>query len=409
MDFNDTPEQAAYRAQVQSWLAANADALTAETHSSRADAVAAAKAWQARKYAAGYVGITWPKAVGGQGGTAMQQIIFNQEEGKVGAPTGLYAIGLGMCIPTVFSHAATPDIAARYVPPAMAGSEVWCQLFSEPAAGSDLAGIRTRAERDGDDWIINGQKVWTSGAHLSDYGIIVTRTDASVPKHKGLTMFIVDMKAPGVDIRPIRQMSGGSEFNEVFFTDVRIADTHRLGGVGEGWKVSLTTLMHERVAVGGKPASAPGVQEMIELARAIETDAGNALEQSHVRQKIAEAYIADRGIALTRMRTISALSSGRTPGPESSISKVVVAKTMQDMGAFATEMADSAGAMMGADVPALPHMARFQMSYIGAAGLRIAGGTDEILRNIIAERVLGLPGEIRPDKDLPFSEAVKLG
>ena len=411
MDFNDTPEEAAYRATVQAWLTANADALTGEMHSSRADHVAAAKAWQARKYAAGYVGITWPRAVGGQGGTAMQQIIFNQEEGKVGAPTGLYAIGLGMCIPTVFSHAASPDIAARYVPPAMKGEEVWCQLFSEPSAGSDLAAIRTRAERDPatDEWVINGQKVWTSGAHLSDYGIIVTRTDPGVPKHKGLTMFIVDMRAPGVDVRPIKQMSGGSEFNEVFFTDVRIADTHRLGGVGEGWKVSLTTLMHERLAVGGKPASAPGVQEMIELARAIETDAGNALEQSHVRMAIAQAYIADRGIALTRMRTISALSSGRTPGPESSISKVVVAKTMQDMGAFAVEMADSAGAMTGADAPALPHMARFQGSYIGAAGLRIAGGTDEILRNIIAERVLGLPGDVRPDKDLPFSEAVKLG
>ena len=403
MDFNDTPEEAAYRAEVRAWLAANADALTGET------GVAAAKAWQARKYAAGYVGITWPKAVGGRGGNAMQQIIFNQEEAKVGAPTGLYAIGLGMCIPTVFTHALSPDIAARYVPAAMEGREVWCQLFSEPAAGSDLAGIRTRAEKQGDDWIINGQKVWTSGAHLSDYGIVVTRTDPAVPKHKGLTMFIVDMKAPGVEVRPIKQMSGGSEFNEVFFTDVRIPDTHRLGGVGEGWKVSLTTLMHERLAVGGKPASAPGVQEMIELARAIETGEGNALEQSHVRQKIADAYIADRGIALTRMRTISALSSGRTPGPESSISKVVVAKTMQEMGAFATDLADSAGAMMGADTPALPHMARFQMSYIGAAGLRIAGGTDEILRNIIAERVLGLPGEIRPDKDLPFSEAAKLG
>lgn len=409
MDFNDTPEEAAYRTQVQQWLAANADALKGESYDSRAESVAAARAWQARKYAAGYVGITWPKAVGGQGGTAMQQIIFNQEEGKVGAPTGLYAIGLGMCIPTVFSHALTPDIAARYVPAAMKGDEVWCQLFSEPSAGSDLAAIRTRAEPDGTDWIINGQKVWTSGAHLSDYGIVVTRTDPSVPKHKGLTMFIVDMRAPGVDVRPIKQMSGGSEFNEVFFTDVRIADTHRLGSVGDGWKVSLTTLMHERLAVGGKPASAPGVQEMIELARAIETDDGNALEQSHVRQKIAEAYIADRGIALTRMRTISALSSGRTPGPESSISKVVVAKTMQDMGAFATEMADSAGAMTGADAPDLPHMARFQGSYIGAAGLRIAGGTDEILRNIIAERVLGLPGDVRPDKDLPFIEAVKLG
>lgn len=406
MDFEDTPQEAEYRATVRAWIAENIKGVAGDEFSSRADGVAAAKAWQKKKYEAGYVGITWPKVVGGQGGTAMQQIIFNQEEAKVNAPTGLYAIGLGMCIPTVFTHGLTPDIAARYVPVAMKGEEVWCQLFSEPAAGSDLAGIRTRAERDGDEWVINGQKVWTSGAHLSDFGIVVTRTDPSVPKHKGLTMFIIDMKAHGVEVRPIKQMSGGSEFNEVFFTDVRIKDTHRLGEVGDGWKVSLTTLMHERLAVGGKPASAPGVQEMIELAKAIDLEEGNALEQSHVRQKIAEAYIADRGIALTRMRTISALSSGRTPGPESSISKVVVAKTMQDMGAFAADLCEGAGLMGDTG---LPNLARFQASYIGSAGLRIAGGTDEILKNIIAERVLGLPSDIRPDKDIPFSEATKLG
>ncbi|MFM9853588.1 MAG: acyl-CoA dehydrogenase family protein [Sphingomonadaceae bacterium] len=404
MDFNDTAEEAAYRAKASQWIAANIGSVET-SHGTRAESVAAAKAWQKLKYDAGYVGITWPKSVGGQGGTPMQQIIFNQEESKRSAPTGLYAIGLGMCIPTVFTHGLTQDIFDRYVPIAMRGEEVWCQLFSEPAAGSDLAGIRTRSERDGDDWVINGQKVWTSGAHLSDYGIVVTRTDPSVPKHKGLTMFIVNMKAPGVDVRPIKQMSGGSEFNEVFFTDVRVADSHRLGDVGNGWQVALTTLMHERVAVGGKPATAPGVREMIELAKAIDLEEGNALEQSHVRQKIAEIYIQDQGISLTRMRTISALSSGRTPGPESSISKVVVAKMMQEMGAFAADMSESAGMLSGGDT--LPHLDRLQQSYIGAAGLRIAGGTDEILRNIIAERVLGLPGDMRPDKNLPFSDSVK--
>jgi alkylation response protein AidB-like acyl-CoA dehydrogenase len=405
MNFDDTPEEAAYRKQVQDWLAANAGALEGTSNARREESVAGAKRWQKLKCDAGYVGITWPKAVGGQGGNAMQQIIFNQEEAKYDAPTGLYAIGLGMCIPTVFSHALSPDIAARYVPVAMKGEEVWCQLFSEPASGSDLAGARTRAEKDGDEWVINGQKVWTSGAHLSDFGIVVTRTDPTLPKHKGLTMFIVDMKAPGVEVRPIKQMSGGSEFNEVFFTDVRVKDTHRLGAVNNGWNVSLTTLMHERLAVGGKPASAPGVQEMIELAKAIDFEEGNAMEQSHVRQQIAAAYINDRGIDLTRMRTISALSSGRTPGPESSISKIVVANTMQDMGSFAADLAESAGLL---DNSGLPNLARFQGSYIGAAGLRIAGGTDEILRNIIAERVLGLPGDIRPDKDVSFSEASKL-
>jgi alkylation response protein AidB-like acyl-CoA dehydrogenase len=404
MNFDDTPEEAAYRSKISAWLAtAAADYREPITGG---NVVARAKAWQTVKYSAGYVGITWPKALGGQGATPMQQIIFNQEESKYHVPTGLYAIGLGMCIPTVFTH-GQPEVVARYLEPAMRGDEVWCQLFSEPSAGSDLAGIRTKAERDGDDWVINGQKVWTSGAQHSDFGIVVTRTDPSAPKHKGLTMFIVNMKDPGIEVRPIKQMAGSSEFNEVFFTDVRVNDSHRLGEVGDGWKVSLTTLMHERVAVGGKPATAPGVKEMIELAKAIDTQEGNALEQSHVRQKIADVYIQDRGIALTRMRTISALSSGRTPGPESSISKVVVAKMMQDMGSFAADMAEGAGLIQG-DQDALPHLAKLQQTYLYSAGLRIAGGTDEILRNIIAERVLGLPGDKRPDKNIPFNELHKV-
>ncbi len=404
MNFEDTPQEATYRKAISAWLATNgSDYREAVTGG---DGVARAKAWQKIKHQAGFVGITWPKAMGGQGGTPMQQIIFNQEESKYHAPTGLYAIGLGMCIPTVFTH-GQPEVVARYVEPAMRGEEVWCQLFSEPSAGSDLAGIRTKAELAGDEWVINGQKVWTSGAQHSDFGIVVTRTDPGAPKHKGLTMFIVNMRDPGVEVRPIKQMSGGAEFNEVFFTDVRVNDSHRLGAVGDGWKVALTTLMHERVAVGGKPATAPGVQDMIELARSIDTESGNALEESRVRQKIADVYIQDRGIALTRMRTISALSSGRTPGPESSISKVVVAKMMQDMGSFAADLAEGAGLIQGKDVVDLPHLTKLQQTYVAAAGLRIAGGTDEILRNIIAERVLGLPGDMRPDKNIPFNEIHK--
>ena len=216
------------------------------------------------------------------------------------------------------------------------------------------------------------------------------------------------MDVPGVEVRPIKQMAGASEFNEVFFTDVRIADDHRLGDVGDGWRVSLTTLMNERLAVGGKPVNSPDARSMIELARAIEADEGNMLEQTHVRQKIADVYIQDRGISLTRMRTMSAISSGRTPGPESSISKVVVAKLMQDMGSFAGDMGESAGLLAGADASPLPHLEALRQGYFWSAGLRIAGGTDEILRNIIAERVLGLPGDIRPDKTVPFNELHKV-
>ncbi len=403
MDFNDSPDDAAYRAQARDWLAANAGEYRTPPGEpyGRDELVRRSRAWQKAKHGAGYTGITWPKSMGGQGLSPMHSIIFNQEQSRYHVPTGLFEIGLGMCIPTVFTH-GSPEIIARYVAPALAGDEVWCQLFSEPAAGSDLAGIRTKATREGDDWIIDGQKVWTTNAHLSDYGIIVTRTDPAQPKHKGLTMFIVDMHARGVEARPLKQMSGGSDFNEVFFTGVRVQDSHRLGSVGDGWKVALTTLMNERLAVGGKPSHAPDYRMLMDFAARIDTDTGPALEQRDVRQRVAAAYIADEGIKLTQMRALSALAKGQVPGPEQSISKVVVAKTMQEMGALALDLSEAAGLVTeGAD----PVLAKFQGSYMAAAGLRIAGGTDEILRNIIAERVLGLPGDLRPDKDLPFNAA----
>ena len=210
-----------------------------------------AKAWQAKKADAGYAGITWSKDWGGRGGTAIQQVIYDQEEAKYAVPRGLFDIGLGMCIPTICTW-GTQEQRDRFARKALRGEEIWCQLFSEPAAGSDLAGLRTRAERDGDHWIVNGQKIWTSGAHYCDYGVLVTRSDFSAKKHKGLTYFFIDMKSPGIEIRPIKQISGASHFNEVFFTDVRMPDSQRLGAVGEGWKVSLTTLMNERYTIGGR-------------------------------------------------------------------------------------------------------------------------------------------------------------
>ncbi|MBB4633520.1 acyl-CoA dehydrogenase family protein [Sphingosinicella soli] len=405
MDFNDTPQEAEYRAKVRAWITdAAKDYEGLPETKSQDEYVARQKSWQKKKYDAGYAGLTWPKAFGGQGLGPMNAIIFGQEESKSAAPTGLYSIGLGMCIPTVFTHGPKAAIE-RFVPRALEGSEIWCQLFSEPIAGSDLAGVRTKAVRDGDDWIITGQKVWTTFAHLSDYGIIVTRTDPSAPKHKGLTMFIVDMRAPGVDARPLKQMSGGADFNEVFFDGVRVPDAWRIGAVGDGWKAGLTTLMNERLAVGGKPRNSPGWRTLMELAKGIDTEQGPAIERMDVRARIADTYINDEGVKLTQMRALSALSQGRTPGAEQSISKVVVAKTMQDMAAFALDLSESAGFAAGEKDSEL---ARLQGAYMWAAGLRIAGGTDEILRNIIAERVLGLPGDLRPDKDTPFNEIVPL-
>ena len=409
MDFNDTPEEAKFRHEVRSWLETNAKPKTAAGFSSdnpryqrnETDAIKIAKAWQAKKAAKGYARITWPKEIGGLGGTPMQSVVYSQEESKFDVPTGFFEIGLGMCIPTV-THYASKEVAAKFVKPALFGEEIWCQLFSEPSAGSDVAGLRTKAERDGDDWIVNSQKIWTSGAHYSDWGIVLTRTDPNVPKHAGLTMFYVSMKAPGVEARPIKQMSGGANFNEVFFTNVRIPDSQRLGNVGEGWKVALTTLMHERLAVGGgQGGSGADVKELLALARETELEEGPAIRNASVRERIAEWYVRGQGLKYTTYRTLTALSKGQVPGPEASIAKVVVAPRMQDLASFAMDLEDMGGVATGEEAPL---GAAFQQTFMWAPGLRIAGGTDEILKNIIAERVLGLPGDMRVDKDVAYNK-----
>jgi alkylation response protein AidB-like acyl-CoA dehydrogenase len=329
----------------------------------------------------------------------MQQVIYNQEETQYLVPRGVFEIGLGMCIPTVMKH-GSEEHRKRYVKPALQGEEVWCQLFSEPAGGSDLAGLRTRAERDGDHWVINGQKIWTSGAHFSDYGIVVVRTDPSARKHDGLTMFLLNMKSPGIEVRRIKQISGTSNFNEVFFTDVRVPDSDRLGKVGEGWKVSLTTLMNERLAVGDAPG--PDVDDIFELARTLDLDGEPAIKNPAVRERLADWYVKTQGLKYTKFRTITALSRGQTPGPESSITKLVSASKLQDIASYGMDLLGMSGAVM--DPELAPMQAWFQEALLYAPGLRIAGGSDEILRNIIAERVLGLPGDIRVDKDLPFNK-----
>ncbi|NCN85774.1 MAG: acyl-CoA dehydrogenase [Sphingomonadales bacterium] len=396
MDFNDTPEEAEFRAEAQAFLSQHLKPKTpgALRSGRREDFLARAKAWQKIKAEGGFAQITWPKEMGGRGGTVMQQVIWGQEEAKFDAPTGPFAIGLGMCVPTVIAF-GSDEHKKKYVRKALMGEDVWCQLFSEPAAGSDVAGLKTKAVKDGDEWVINGQKVWTSGAHYSDYGILLVRTDPNVPKHKGLTMFIVDMKQPGVDVRPIHQASGGSEFNEVYFTDVRIPDADRLGEPGMGWKVALVTLMNERLAVGGSPG--PDWKEIMDYARSAGT-----LSNQAFRDKLADWYVAAQGYKLTKFRTQTALSRGETPGPENAIGKIINANHLQDICNSAIEMQDHFGIIVDKDEA--PSDAIFQESFMWAPGLRIAGGTDEILKNIIAERVLGLPQDVRVDKDKTFAE-----
>ena len=404
MDFNDTPEQAEFRSQVRGWLEQNAEpksegrrSLNRRIDSERGLQIA--KDWQAKKADAGYACIHFPEEYGGQGKPIIYSVIWEQEEARFDVPTGFFSIGLGMCAPVMMQY-ASEEQRRRYVPPMVRGEEVWCQLFSEPGAGSDLAGLRTRAERDGDEWVINGQKVWTSGAHYSDYGILVTRHDPTLAKHKGLTFFFLDMKSAGIEVRPIKQVSGASDFNEVYFTNVRIPDSQRLGEVGEGWQVSITTLMNERLAVGGAPP--PDAADLLKLAAAVETDTGPALQDTSVRERIADWYVESQGLRHIRSRSMTALSRGQAPGPEASIAKVVSAPKLQEISSYGADLLDIGGALT--DGEQTIHDAVFQSGFLYAPGLRIAGGSDEILRNIIAERVLGLPGDIRVDRDKPFNE-----
>ncbi len=404
MDFNDTPEEAEYRAKARAWLEANAPKNVRrgdDMGDEDAAGLKAAKAWQAKKAAAGYSCITWPKEWGGVGGANWQAQIFTQEEAGFPTPGNPFQIGLGMCVPTIMTAGNEVD-KQRFVGPAMRGEEIWCQLFSEPSGGSDVAAARTRAVRASDgsgDWIINGQKVWTSGAHFSDFGILILRTDPNVPKHKGLTMFWVDMHDPAIEVRPIHQMSGASGFNEVYFTDLRVKDSQRIGEVGDGWRVSLVTLMNERNAIGG---GAGYHRQVMQLASSLATLAGSGIKDAALREKVAGWYVQAEGLRLTRLRTQTALSRGQTPGPEASIGKLVSAPLMQDVANTAIELEDQFGII--SDPAQAPLAAMFQAALMSAPGGRIAGGTDEIMRNIIAERVLGLPQDVRVDKDVAFKD-----
>ena len=397
MDFNDTPEEARFREEASSWLAENAptdDAFGALSPLEQA------KVWQKRKYDAGWACIGWAPDFGGRGASAIEEVIWRQEESQYDLPANFFLIGQGMIGPTLMAWASDED-KARFLPQLASGEEVWCQLFSEPAGGSDLAALRTRAERDGDDWVINGQKIWTSGAHYSDYGVIVVRTDPTVPKHKGLSYFYIDMKAPGVEIKPIKQLTGDSDFNEVYFTDVRVSDSQRWGEVGQGWQVSLTTLMNERAAIGGSFGQMD-VSLAMSVAAEVEIDGRPALEDAAVRARIADWYVQEAGLKYTGYRSLTALSRGALPGPENSIGKLVGAPKMQAMSSYLMDLLGASGAI--ADEALAAKAGIIQRAYMGAPGLRIAGGTDEIMANIIAERVLGLPQEPRLDKGIPFNE-----
>lgn len=401
MDFNDTPEEAAYRARAKAWLADHAPAhvLPAGQRLEEAEEVARGRAWQRALYEGGYAGIALPREVGGQGGSILEALVFGEEEARYLLPKGpCMNIGLKMALPVILKH-GTAEQVATFCRRTLQGELTWCQLFSEPAAGSDLAAMRTRAMRDGDDWVVNGQKVWSSWAHLSDWGILVVRTDPTVPKHKGLTFFVVDMKSPGIEIRPIRQISGAADFNETFFTDVRIPDRHRIGAVGEGWACCMTVLMGERLNQGGGEKGR--VRDLLAYALATPDGERTAIDNASIRAQLAQALAEERAEKYFQARLRTMVARGQSPGALAAMVKLAYGVRSQKVSGLAMEIR---GLDAIAPDPADGETRRVQHDYIWSTVIRIAGGSDEVLRNQIAERVLGMPGDVRADKHIPFNQ-----
>ena len=392
MDLNDTPEQAAYREEVRAWLEANkADAPQRSGSSEDTAYIDSRRAWQRRLAENGLAGVTWPQEFGGRGLGPMEQVTVNQEISKAGVPGILDVIGIGMLGPCLIAH-GTDEQKGRHLGPMLHGDEVWCQMFSEPAAGSDLAAVQTRARQNEDGtWTLNGQKVWTTNAQFASYGLLLARTDADVPKHKGLTMFIVPMNAKGVVVRGLRQISGEAEFNEVFFDDVTLDKDAVVGGVGNGWGTALTVLMFERLTIG---FGSEGFGSPAKLAETVATDDA-ARTSPEVRERLGHIITEMLAVRFNGYRALTVLARGQIPGPEAGLAKV----TLVNAAISATEL--------GADVvgpEALDADSDWAYLISFLPGLKSAGGTEQILRNTIGERVLGLPPEPRLDKGVPFSE-----
>ena len=406
MDFNDSPAEAAFRTGARNWLAAHAPAHELAPGLKIADTEEAdrGRAWMRELFAGGWSGLTFPKALGGRGLSGIEAVVFSEEEGRYILPKGPFiSIGTGMALPVIARH-GTDAQRAQFIEPTLSGDVTWCQLFSEPSAGSDLANLRTKAARTDDgsgDWIVNGQKVWSSWAHLTDWGILVVRTDPKVPKHKGLTFFVVDMNTPGIETRPIRQISGASEFNETFLTDVRIPDANRIGAVGEGWACCMTVLMGERLGSGAHRSK---VEPLLDYAASTpDGRGGSMLDDRAVRQQLGEALAEEQGERFFQARLRTMVSKGENPGALAGMVKLAYASRYQKISGLGMELRGLAGIAADPADSATPDL---QYDYIYSTVMRIAGGADEVLRNQIAERVLGMPGEVRMDKDVPF-EALK--
>jgi alkylation response protein AidB-like acyl-CoA dehydrogenase len=389
-----------FQSHVRSFLDQHAS-LRAEAQPESEDRmdVSQAKAYQASLFDAGLAGLTWPQPYGGQGLPGRYQTLFNNIAAQYDLPTGPFAIGFGMCMPTVLEH-GTEEQKQRFVRPALKGEEIWCQLFSEPSSGSDLASLRSSVVRDGDEWVLNGQKVWTSGAHYSQYAILLARSDPDQPKHRGLSMFILDMHAPGVTVRPLRQMTGGANFNEVFFDDVRIPADRILGDPGDGWRCAITVLMNERVSVAGSSAERTSRLAPISTHLRIARSRGVTTDPV-VRQDLMDLVVRFWAADLLGVRQLQELKPGGVPGPDGSLNKLGGAILSRRLAAVATRLAGPAGAAWE-DPDGDEHDA-VQM-LLSAPASTIAGGSNQVMRNILGERVLGLAKEPGLDPSTPFRE-----
>ena len=391
MDFDDTPEEAAFRAEAHAWLAAHAEPRTDQTappatltdafSAEEQEHVRTSKAWQAILYDGGWAGITWPKEYGGRGGTPIQAAIFAQEQARFDVPGSIFSQGIGMAGPALMAHGSDAQ-KDRFLPPMLRGDEVWCQLFSEPGSGSDLASLVTRAEPDGDQWIVNGQKVWTSSAHYSDFGILLARTGEVSDRHRGISYFLLDMRSPGVEVRPLRQITGSAHFCEVFLTDVAIPDANRVGPVSGGWAVAMTTLTSERSLI-----STLGGDRFSRLA-ALARSTGRASDPV-ARQDLVEIYIRLELVKYLGWRQLTAMSKGLPQGPESSVAKLALSVTLGRMGDLIMGLR-GAGGMVASDDPQVSYL---DSQFLGQWSSRFGGGTEQVQRNIIGERLLGLPRE----------------
>jgi len=409
-EIEDTPEQRAFRQEFEAWVRQAVPPGWAEAVDAGDDAeLERVKqrsgfnpfAWMATIGASPYAAPLWPTEYGGLSGEPWMQQVIRSELVRYRLPTvSINLLGVGLAGPTIIEH-GTDQQKQRYLRKILSGEEIWCQLFSEPGSGSDLASLSTRAVRDGDEWVISGQKVWTTIAQFAHFGMLLARTDPDVPKHEGLTYFILDMKSPGVEVRPLRQMTGSSEFNEVFFTDVRIPDANRVGAVGDGWRVARTTLMNERTTLAGislDPVSFTGGVRRDPWLSFLDTipHRGDPL----VRQRLAQFYIEAQVKEITAFRANSARMRGQQPGPEGGVNKVFNAEYNQRRSSFAM---DANGMAAVAWLPGDAAAEARAHTFLRARANTIEGGTSEVLRNQMAERILGLPRDVEVDKGQPWA------